>query len=274
MTSVPPETCPRHPDRITGRHCTRCGRPACSTCLRQAAVGAHCVDCVRAEAGSPATRVATRVRRTDLVATKSIIAITVGAFVLTSVLDGRVDGRGRISADLVLYGPLVHAGEWWRLLTSSLVHFGVMHLFFNMLLLWIIGGLLEPATGPLRFTTIYIVSVLAGSAGALIASPLIPAGGASGGVFGVAAAATIVMQRAGVRFWDTGFGPLIVINLVLDFFIPGVSIAAHIGGLVGGGLATLALMRGRRMGQPAIGEAGAVLVGVIAIVIALIAAAP
>jgi membrane associated rhomboid family serine protease len=212
-------------------------------------------------------------RTTDLVATKTIIAVTVGAFVVAGVLDGGIDGRGPVTADLVLYGPLVHQGEWWRLLTSSLVHFGVMHLFFNMLLLWIIGGMLEPATGPLRFTTIYVVSVLAGAAGALIASPLVPVGGASGGVFGLAAAATIVMHRAGVRFWDTGFGPLIVINLALDFFIPNVSIAGHVGGLVGGGLATLALIRGRRMGQPAIGEAGAVLVGVVAVIIALLAAA-
>ena len=270
---MPPETCPRHPDRVTGRHCTRCGRPACTTCLRQASVGAHCVDCVRAEAGPATTRVASRLRTTDLVATKAIILITVGAWLVAGVLDGGVAGRGSTSANLVLYGPLVQDGEWWRLLTASLVHFGPMHLFFNMLLLWIIGGMLEPATGPLRFTTIYVVSILAGSAAALVVSPLIPAGGASGGVFGLAAAATIVMQKAGVRFWDTGFGPLILINLAFDFFIPNVSIAAHVGGLIGGGLATVALIRGRRMGQPAVGEAGAALVGVVAVVIALIAAA-
>lgn len=273
MDAAPSETCPRHPDRAVGRHCTRCGRPACSTCLRQAAVGAHCVDCVRAETGGSATRVAARVRTTDLVATKALLALNVGAFIVAALLDGRIDGRGPTSGDLALFGPLVSDGEWWRLLTCSLVHFGPMHLFFNMILLWIIGGMLEPATGPLRFTTIYVVSVLAGSAGALIAQPLIPVGGASGGVFGLAAAATIVMQRSGVRFWDTGFGPLIVINLVLDFFIPNVSIAAHVGGLIGGGLATVAMMRGRRIGQPALGEAGAVLVGIVAVVVSLLAAA-
>ena len=274
MTAAPTETCPRHPDRITGRHCTRCGRPACATCLRQAAVGAHCVDCVRADAGPAPARVASRLRTTDLVATKAIVAITVGAWIVTGFLDGGIAGRGRTSADLVLFGPLVHQGEWWRLLTTSLVHFGPMHLFFNMVLLWIIGGMLEPATGPLRFTTIYVVSILAGSAAVLVVSPLVPTGGASGGVFGIAAAATIVMQKAGVRFWDTGFGPLIVINLALDFFIPNVSIAGHVGGLIGGGLATFALIRGRKMGQPAVGEAGAVLVGVVAVVVALVAAAP
>ena len=231
------------------------------------------MDCVKTEAGSTTTRLRARARTTDLIATKTILAVTVGAFVLTAIRDGRIDGRGATSADLALFGPAVHQGEWWRLFTSSLVHFGIMHLFFNMILLWIIGGLLEPATGPMRFATIYVVSVLAGSAGALLVSPLIPAGGASGGVFGIAAAATIVLQRSGVRFWDTGFGPLIVINLVLDFFIANVSIAAHIGGLVGGALATLALLRGRRMGQPALGEAGAVLVGVAAVVISLFAAA-
>ena len=60
----------------------------------------------------------------------------------------------------MLFGPLVHHGEWWRIFTSSLVHFGLLHLFFNMLLLWIVGQMLEPGAGPVRFATLYVVSVL------------------------------------------------------------------------------------------------------------------
>jgi membrane associated rhomboid family serine protease len=99
--------------------------------------------------------------------------------------------------------------------------------------------------------------------------------GASGGVFGVAAAATIVMQRQGVRFWDTGFGPLLVLNLVLDkFFLANVSIAAHIGGAIGGLLAAEAMLQARKTGHPEIGLAGAVLVGVAAVVVSLAVAKP
>ena len=64
------------------------------------------------------------------------------------------------------------------------------------------------------------------------------AGGASGGIFGVAAAATLVMHRRGVRFWDTGFGPLVVIVILIEpLFMGNVSIGGHIGGLIAGLLA-------------------------------------
>ena len=101
------------------------------------------------------------------------------------------------------------------------MHFGLLHIGFNMLVLWIVGQVFEPGTGPIRFATIYVVSVLGGRRGrAHRDAARRSTGGASGGVFGVAAAATLVMHRRGIRFWDTGFGPLLVINLVLDFFEP------------------------------------------------------
>jgi membrane associated rhomboid family serine protease len=118
-----------------------------------------------------------------------------------------------------------------------------------------------------------VVSVLAGSAGALLAQPNVPAGGASGGVFGLAAAATIVMQRRGISFWQTGFGPLILINLFLNLFMTNVSLAAHLGGLVGGALATEAMILGRKANQVWLGYAGAVAVGVVSFAICLGAAA-
>ena len=86
-----------------------------------------------------------------MLATKIIIGITVAAFVIIAVRDGgNVNGTGRTADDLVLYGLAVHHGEWWRVFTVSLVHEGFLHLFFNMLLLWIVGQLLEPGAGPLR----------------------------------------------------------------------------------------------------------------------------
>ena len=172
MTEEPPVTCYRHPDRETGRRCTRCGRPACPECLQEASVGSHCVECVNAAAPSTGQRVGVLVRGQNLIATKAIIGLNVVAFAVFALSDSRADGTGRTSFRFVLLGPLVHQGEWWRIFTSSFVHYGLLHLFFNMLLLWIIGQLLEPGAGPLRFTLLYVVSVAAGSAAALIVSPL------------------------------------------------------------------------------------------------------
>ncbi len=268
MTSAPTTTCYRHPDRETGRHCTRCGRPACPACLREASVGAQCVECVNAAAPKPTERLRLRWRGEHMLATKAIIAITVGAFILISVQGGGMTGRGTLSQDLALFGPAVHDGEWWRLVTSSLVHYGFIHILFNMLILWQVGMILEPGAGPARFATLYVVSVLGGSAGALVLTPHTFTGGASGGVFGVAAAATLVMHRQGVRFWDTGFGPLLVINLALGFFVPGISIGGHIGGLVAGTLAAEAMLQARKAGQPALGFVGAGFVGVASVLLA------
>jgi membrane associated rhomboid family serine protease len=257
-----PTTCYRHPERVTGRRCTRCGRPACPECLREASVGAHCVECVRAGAPSGSQRVAQRLRGIDLAATKAIIGINVAAFVLIALRDGRWDGLGPTSGDLALYGPSVHNGEWYRMFTHSLVHFGFLHILFNMFLIWIVGQILEPGAGSIRFATIYVVSVLAGGAAALLAQPHVVSGGASGGCFGLAAAATLVMQRRGVRFWDTGLGPLILINLFLDYFIiTNVSIAAHIGGIIGGLLVTEAMLQARKANQVALGYVAAAFVG-------------
>src|SRR5258706_10647020 len=263
MTQESTVTCYRHPDRETGRRCTRCGRPACPECLREASVGSHCVECVKAAAPSARQRVSIFASRENMLATKTIIGLTVAAFVIIGVRDGgNFQGTGQTAFDLELYGPFVHQGEWWRVFPVSLVHGGFLHLFFNMLLLWIIGQLLEPGAGPLRFGLLYVVSVAAGSAGALIVQPHTLAAGASGGVFGVAAAATIVMHRQGVRFWDTGFGPLLLINFVLDFFLTNVSIAAHIGGLIGGVLAPGVFLPARPRGRPEAGVARAGPVGV------------
>jgi membrane associated rhomboid family serine protease len=224
---------------------------------------------VKAAAPSTRQRVALLARRENMLATKTIIYLTVAAFVFIGVRDARFDGRGRTATNLVLYGPLVHHGEWWRLFTVSLVHGSLLHILFNMLLLWIVGQILEPGAGPVRFGVLYVVSVAAGSAAALVATPYAVSAGASGGVFGVAAAATIVMQRQGVRFWDTGFGPILVINLVFDYFTPQISIAAHVGGAIGGLLAAEAMLQARKAGRPELGIVGAIAVGIAAVALGL-----
>jgi membrane associated rhomboid family serine protease len=244
-----PETCFHHPDRETGRHCTRCGRPACGECLHQAAVGSQCWECIRA--ARPPTR--ERVRRSlsgrTIIATQVLIVANVVVFLLTNGIN--TNGNS-LMLRLVEYGPYIGGkGEWWRLFTAGFVHFGITHILFNMLALYFIGMVLEPAIGPWRFSALYVASLLAGSLGALLLDPHSISGGASGAVFGIGAAATVIMWRRGIRFWDTGFGPLLLINLLFDYFIPNISIGAHIGGAIGGGLIGWAMIEtaGRPYGK-------------------------
>jgi membrane associated rhomboid family serine protease len=272
-TAPTPTTCFQHPDRETGRRCTRCGRPACGDCLIQASVGSQCVECVRDSAPSRGARVASLWRADTMLVTKTLIAINVAVFVYIAIRDGNLNGTGPTSRDLVLNGPDVHSGEWYRLVTSSFVHFGLIHILFNMLVLWQVGLILEPAAGRLRFGLIYFVSVIAGAAGALVMSPNALTGGASGGVFGVAAAATLMMHRRGVGFMQTGFGPLLLLNLLLGLFMKNISMGGHIGGLIGGALATEAMLQARRINQPRFGIVAALFVGVAAFLLALVAAA-
>ncbi len=260
-------TCFHHHDRETGRACTRCGRPACPDCLIQAAVGSQCFECVRASRPTGAFRLRQSIARDPLLATKSIIAVNVALYVYLSLRDGTLDG-GLTSRRLALFGPAIDHGQWYRLVSYSIVHYGVVHILFNMFVLWLVGRLFEPATGPTRFTTIYLVSILGGAAGALVASPRVYTGGASGGVFGLAAAATLVMSRRGVRFWDTGFGPLLALNLALGFFIEGISIGGHIGGLLAGTLTAELMVQARRVEMPSLGYVGAAAVGLLSIAIA------
>jgi membrane associated rhomboid family serine protease len=272
MTQVPQSpstTCYRHPERETGRRCTRCGRSACPDCLQEASVGAHCIECVKASAPTRSQRVTLLARNEPLLATKIIIGINVVAFLVIGLRDARFDGQGQTSLDYVLFGPSVAHGEWYRIFTSSFVHFGFIHILFNMLLLWIVGQILEPGAGPLRFGLLYVASVAAGSAAVLIWQPNAITAGASGGVFGVAAAATLVMYRQGVSFWNTGFGPLLVINLLIDLPNRHISIAGHIGGAIGGLLAAEVMLQARKLGHPRLGLAGAALITLIAVAIGL-----
>jgi membrane associated rhomboid family serine protease len=160
-------------------------------------------------------------------ATKVLIAVNVVVFVLTSA-------DGKLQTQLSLFGPAVAKGDWYRLVSSGFVHYGLLHIGFNMLLLYQLGLLLEPALGRVRFVLLYFAALLAGSFGALLLSPTVLSAGASGAVFGLFGAAAVGMRQRGVKVMQTGIGALLVINLILTFAVPGISIGAHVGGLVGG----------------------------------------
>src|SRR5688572_28898973 len=139
-----------------------------------------------------------------------------------------------IGRDGGLFGPFVADGEVWRLVTSGFLHSGLLHLGFNMLILWQLGTMIEPAIGRLKFAIIYFVSMLCGSFGALLLSPNAFTVGASGAVFGLMAAAVVVMRSRGIDPMASGLPMWIGLNLAITFVIPGISIGGHLGGLIGG----------------------------------------
>lgn len=143
-----------------------------------------------------------------------------------------------------LYGGLA-GGEWYRVITSGFVHFGIIHLAMNMILLWQLGQLLERPLGAARFVLLYFASLLGGSAGVVLAEPNAITGGASGAVFGLMAAAATGMYQRGVNPFQTGIGALLVLNLVITFSIPGVSIGGHLGGAVTGALVGYGMLEPR-----------------------------
>jgi membrane associated rhomboid family serine protease len=252
--------CYRHPGRETAVSCSTCGRPICTDCMVFAAVGIKCPDCAGQQQGT--RRATTRLRTAAAVrgegnATRALIALNVAVFLVQLVVSGG-DLRG-VSGDVVargaLYGPAVAHGEWWRLVTSGFLHYGVIHVAFNMLMLWWFGRPLEALLGSARFLAVYGVSIVTGSAGALLMNPDIPTLGASAAVFGVLGAG-LVLERRQIYVFGGGAFIVVAFNLLFSLFYSNVSIGGHLGGLVGGMLAVLALSNFGR-GHAAYGRLGA-----------------
>jgi membrane associated rhomboid family serine protease len=276
VTEAAPMYCYRHPDRETGVTCSECGRPICPDCMVFAPVGIRCPD----HAGQPqgAARVSRGMQRagytgTGALVTKALVAINVGIYLLELGMGGNINGTGNeIYRNGVLYGPLVADGEWWRLFTPMFLHYGPLHLGLNMLALWWFGSAVEQVLGRGRYLLLYLVSGVAGSAGALIASPNSLTVGASGAIFGILGAA-FVLERQRTYVLGGGAGMLIVLNLVFSIAVPGISIGGHLGGLAGGALGTLALSRFGR-GHAVYGRPGLIgVVGLLAIGVASLAVA-
>lgn len=192
------------------------------------------------------TRVRMMNARQPTLVTYVLMAINVAVFVAITVTNPRTLTSTRIirspgefgQDDIGLARVFLEDGQWYRLLTSGFLHFGIIHLAFNMLLLFQLGQLLEPVVGRVRFLLLYLAALLAGSAGAMLLQPDGFHGGASGAVFGLMGAAAIAMQRRGINIFSTGLGTTLLLNLVLTFSIPGISIGGHVGGIVGGALAS------------------------------------
>ena len=277
-------TCYRHPDRETNVSCSNCGRPICPDCMTSTPVGMRCPECsrqrtqVRNPIGAPGGN--------DVPATYAIIGLCVAAFV--AELAGGADlaglGTSSVATDggLIAYGQTIAGdtlgvaeGQPYRLVTAAFLHAGVLHLALNMFAVYVLGSLLEPAIGTRRFVGIYAVSVLAGSFGALVLDPLELTVGASGGVFGLMAAAFLIARSRGLDELASQIGFFVVLNLVFTFSVDGISVGGHLGGLAGGALAALLIntVERRRMANANAIELGGMLaLCAIAVVGGLIAA--
>lgn len=251
QTSTP--VCYRHADRATRLTCSRCGRPICAECSIDAAVGHRCPECVRTEG---TTRV---VRGRNILANPtfdtspvsfSIIAFTVAIYLVGALIPQAGDELFRW---LAFFTPLVEDGEWWRALTVTLLHAGLIHIGFNMYALYLFGPRLEQQVGSLPFAALWLASAAGGSAASfLLGDPTRPAVGASGAIFGLFGAWIYVswVQRstpAGRAQFRT-LGILLGLNLVLSFGVRSIDQWAHLGGLAAG-LLIAAVWRGLAVGK-------------------------
>lgn len=244
-------TCPRHPDRVSYVRCQRCERPACPECQRPAAVGVLCVDCLKqaqAQARPVRSRLGFTMSAGPPIATYVLMAINIGLFVVGPMLLG-----GGWQGYLGLwpgYSPELAAqyidvgNEWYRWVTSGFVQFSWMHLLFNMLALWQLGQVLEPALGRARFLVLYFGSLLGSSAGVMLLADSGVHGGASGAIFGLIAAYGVILKRMNLPITQVVVIAAIFIGAPLLGFMSGVSWEGHLGGAVVGLIIMVLMFRG------------------------------
>jgi len=235
------QTCYRHPGNRAGVRCQRCERPICPQCMNQASVGFHCPECAR-KGRQKVYTAASLVTRPYV--SYMLIAINVVVFLLDRASAANAEPGESLGDRGVLFGPYVADGEWYRTITSGFLHANIIHIGFNMFLLFQLGTLLEPALNRISFATLYMTALLGGSFLVLVLDPNEATLGASGAVFGLMGAAFIGLRARGVDPISTGIGSLILLNLVFTFAIPNISIGGHIGGLVAGGAAGWLLFEG------------------------------
>jgi membrane associated rhomboid family serine protease len=274
-TPAPP-TCYRHPDRETYVRCTRCDRYICPECMRDAAVGHQCPECVAD--GNRTVRQARTVlggrvsASTTPVVTYTLIGMCVLVY-LAELASTRVIAEFMMLGMSAYPGIGVAEGEWYRLLTSMFLHqvprggsFGITHILFNMWALWVLGPQLEQVLGRARFLALYLLSGLGGSVLIYLIEPAQPTVGASGAIFGLFAAFFVIGRKLGSPVGPIVF--LLGLNLVITFAVPSISWEGHIGGLVTGGLLALAFAYAPRAKQQVVHIAASA--GVLVLLVALV----
>lgn len=199
--------------------------------MNQASVGFHCPECAR-KGRQKVYTAASLITRPYV--SYALIAMNVIVYILDRVSASNAEPGESLRNRGVLFGPDVADGEWYRTITAGFLHANVIHIGFNMFLLFQLGTLLEPALNRISYATLYMTALLGGSFLVLVLDPNEATLGASGAVFGLMGAAFIGLRARGIDPFSTGIGSLIVLNLFFTFAIPNISIGGHIGGLVAG----------------------------------------
>ena len=191
-------------------------------------------------------------RPKKIVVTNILIALNVIAFFVVFVLSG----ANLNVLNLLRYGALnsvlVQNGEFWRLITAGFLHGGIFHLIFNMYALYIIGTQIENFAGKWKFLAIYFCSMLTASLMSCVINPNSVSVGASGAIFGLLGALVYFGYHYRLYLGSVlrnQIIPLILFNLLLGFMVSGIDNAAHLGGLIGGLLISMALGVQKREGK-------------------------
>ena len=274
-----PPTCYRHPDRETWVSCVRCGKPACPDCLRQAAVGQQCVECVHEAAHGtrqPRTAFGGRVV-TSAVVTWALVGLNVALFLIELAAPSLQNSWGLLGyASPTGRPPLqgIAAGQWYRLITSAFLPpatglggLGFLDIVFNMWALIAVGPALEQLLGRVRFLAVYLLSAIGGGVAFFLLAPQNEfALGASGAIFGLFGAWFVVARK--LRIDVRGILVIIAINLAFSFFYRStIAWQDHVGGLVVGVLTTLAFAYAPRRNRTVVQVAAAVAILVVLVVL-------
>ena len=196
-------------------------------------------------APDPAAQGAPELEPRRFIVTPTLVAMNVACFL--AMVSVGVSATAPTAAEVLPFGAnfgaLTVNGQWWRLLSSTFIHYGFLHLGFNMWCLWSLGNLAERLFGNGRFLLIYILSGLGGSAASLVWHPYVVSAGASGAVFGIAGALAAFLYLARIHLPERAARDLLTsilifigFNLAFGFTMDGIDNAGHLGGLIVGAL--------------------------------------
>ena len=223
--------CYRHRDTPTKLRCSRCDRPICGLCATPASVGQHCPECV-GEARRSAPKV-----KTAMQANAPVVLGIIVACVVAYILQRFGPSGMAVSRRFALLPQKVKDGEWWRLFSSMFLHSPqqLLHILFNMFVLYMYGPQVEQAFGHVRFALLYLTAGFAGSAASYTFGSCAGSVGASGAIFGVVGILAVYFynrrQSAFVRQYLNGLLIFVGINLLFGLTVAGIDNAAHVGGL-------------------------------------------
>ncbi|MCP3975119.1 MAG: rhomboid family intramembrane serine protease [bacterium] len=243
MGSRPP-VCYRHSSRETRLSCSECGRPICAECSHDSAVGQRCPECAKPKGRNrvidarQTTGVAAGLNNAPV--NKAILAITIAVFAVGLV---NQEARDWLFQNLSSWNFALANGEWWRLVSSALVHSYslIIHIGFNMYFLYMLGPALERQVGSAPFAALYVATAATGGvAGYYLGGIRDSSIGASGAIFGIVAVWMYAAYKSGHRgarmMANRQMLYLVGVGIVLPFFASGLNISwqGHLGGLLGG----------------------------------------